>query len=139
MAGASNPGAPAVVCTPLRSPRDPSWLRGGIPDNGPPAAAAGAAGEPGDAGRADPILFRIVTGRMRVPPNTVATNPTGKRRTRRKVLAGCIALAGALLAIVLFTPLAGVLLLLDPALSWVDLRLSRACAPGWRSSGRCWW
>ena len=56
---------------------------------------------------------------MRVPPNTVATNLTGKRRTRRKVCAGCIALAGALLlAIVLFTPLAGALLL-DPALSWV--------------------
>ena len=49
----------------------------------------------------------------------MATNLIGKRRTRRKVCAGCIALAGALLlAIVLFTPLAGALLL-DPALSWV--------------------
>ena len=57
---------------------------------------------------------------MRVLPNTVATNLPGKRRTRRKVFAGCIALAGALLlAVVLFTPLAGALLL-DPALSWVE-------------------
>ena len=57
---------------------------------------------------------RILTGRMRVPPNTVATNLPGKRGTRRKVFAGCIALACALLlGIVLFTPLAGALLL-DP-------------------------